>query len=323
MDRNQIAVVTGCLLLGLLFTIHAGAEEIDAKEAIKRMFETRDRLVSGRCSIDGFSPDRERTSRLSTPVSEDRLELVFDDRLPGYFLEEGLDSAFLETSEHQYSARAGRSVVVVDPTDLNIPERGIIPFHIQSLGFYPEPTHRLQQWMSSHAALKEAFANAEILESEKEDTQWRIKVLLPRQEGAHYAVPMQLWLDPTRDYVTTRIEQLGADQKRLVARSEMLWARINDVWVMTHFREFGRRSDVPAISWKLAWTEVNEVIPESEFDLGNLPNPGRSAPMQAGYKRYSVSDSLRMIHWDSPRTIQSNAPKPEGDPDWSSLPPVE
>ncbi|RCS41019.1 hypothetical protein DTL42_20735 [Bremerella cremea] len=315
MFRNQIVVVVGCTLLGLILLPSAWAEEIDAKEALKKMSETRDRLVSGRCSIAGFSEALERTRITKGSISEDRLELVFDDRIPAYFLEDGLKSAFLETSEHQYSARDGRSFIVLNPTDLHVSERGVVPFNVQTLGFSLGPASRLQQWMSNHALLKEAFANSEVLESEKGETLWRIKVLLPKQEENHYAVTMQLWLDPSRDYVTTRIEQLGADRTRLVARSEMLWAKVNDVWVITNFREFRSQSHSPFMNWKLTWTDVNEAIPESEFDLENLPNPGRSASIQAGYQRFRG--------WGSLPTIHSNAPKPEGDPDWSSLPPVE
>ena len=42
MVKKQIAVVAGCLLLGLILLPSAWAEEIDAKQALKQMLETRD-----------------------------------------------------------------------------------------------------------------------------------------------------------------------------------------------------------------------------------------------------------------------------------------
>lgn len=320
MVRNQIAVVTGCLLLGLLFTIHAHAEEIDAKEAIKRMFETRDRLVSGRCSINGIT---EFSRGRSFGNSEERMQLVFDDRIPAYLLEDGIDSAFLVNPEFQYHARDMRTRVERYPAGFNMSGRGsVLPFDMHMLGLVMNPSKRIERGALNYQQYKEWFAHAEVLESAKVGDQLRLKVRLPRSasEAARIDETYQLWIDPTRDYVTTRIEQLYSDRDGVIFRDEMLWEKINGIWVIAYFRQLNGRgpSSKPDIQWKLTWAEVNEKIPDDSFDLENLPNPGREAKVSGRLVKKIGDRSYGHLG-----TIQSREPKPEGDPDWSSLPSVE
>ncbi|WP_146118825.1 hypothetical protein [Blastopirellula marina] len=305
----------------------AWAEEIDANEAVKRMvkrmFETRDQLVSGRCSIAGFS---EFSRGRSFGDTEERMELVFDDRVPAFLIEDGMDSAFLANSEFQYHATHMRTHVERFPAGFNLSGRGsVLPFDIHLLGFVENPSKRIDRGELSYTQYKEWFAHAELLEIAKAREQLRIKVRLPRSasEAADIDRTYQLWLDPTRDYVTTRIEQLYSDRDGVIFRDEMLWEKVNNVWVITHFRQLNGRgaggpSAKPALQWKLIWSDVNKKIPDSEFELESLPNPGREARI-AGRFAQKIGDR----DYGSLGVIQSREPKPEGDPDWSSLPPVE
>lgn len=309
MVRTRLGAILGALLLYLIPYSWIAAEEIDAKDALRKMFETRDQLVSGRCWIVGYSSDG-YPAHDEDP--EDHLHLVFDNRIPAYFLEDGTDSAYLATAKNQYHAQGNRQRVRRYPIEFELSAIGILPFEMRSLGFSSDPSHTSGRRNLSYAEWKAWFEKAEILESEQTGDQIRILVKLPRPEGGHYDLPVQLWLDASRDFVTTRIEQRFVSRDGFVFRSEMLWEKQHGVWVVSNFRQFRHvREQQPRTSWKLTWAEVNEPIPENAFALENLPNPGRTATLQT---EKGPSD------WE---TIRSNVPGPEGNPDWSVLPPVE
>lgn len=309
MAGNRLGVVLGALLLGVVPYCWIAAEEIDAKEALRKMLETRDQLVSGRCWIVGYSSDGSLNHHEDP---EDHLHLAFDNRIPAYFLEDGTDSAYLATAKNQYHAQGNRQRVRRYPIEFELSAIGILPFEMQSLGFSSDPSHTSARLNLSYAEWKAWFEKAEILESEQTGDQIRILVKLPRREDGHFDLPVQLWLDASRDFVTTRIEQRSVSRDGFVLRSEMLWEKQHGVWVISNFRQFrNEREQQPRTSWKLTWAEVNEPIPENAFALENLPNPGRTATIEPDGRRGG---------WE---TIRSNVPGPEGDPDWSVLPPLE
>lgn len=306
MTRKRLAVILGVMLLGICSSSFAIAEEIDAKDALRKMFETRDQLVSGRCWIAGYSEDGFRKD------PDDHFHLLFDDRIPGYFLEAGTESAYLATADHQYVAGSGRQRVRRIPIEHELYLNDIQPIEIQSLGFSSDPGHQVRRDGLNYAEWKAWFEKAEILESEQTGDQIRILVKLPRREGAHFDLPVQLWLDASRDFVTTRIEKRSVSRDGFVLRSEMLWKKQHGVWVISNLRQFQHeRQQQPRTYWKLTWAEVNRPIPQNAFALEYLPKPGRTATLQTGANPRA---------WE---TIQSNLPSPEGDPDWSVLPPLE
>ncbi len=310
MDQIALAVLPFLMVCGICA---AETPVLDAQAAIEKLFESRDKMVSGRCSIAGVT-DAKKGSR-QRAVGEERLELVFDDRIPAYWIEEGLERAFLITPEFQYHATDSRSFVSRFTLGYNLRNRGgLLPFRPQSLGFYANPGWRQDVFDPTYDELKEWFQKAEILESEMQEDLHRIKVKLPRRHERDRDITMQLWLNPKQDYTTVRIEELYPDRAGYEFRSDMLWEKVNDVWVIAYFRQFqGFREK---FTWKLSWTDVNQPIDESEFVVERIPNPGREASLFA-------ERSLEGGESGSLRPIISNLPQPEGEPDWDSVLPQE
>jgi len=270
--------LAACLSLISCCVTAADEPLLDAEAALRQSFKTREKLVSGSCTITGVNHTRDPIHR--GPGPDTKLELVFDFSVPVFRIQEHGTGIYMSTPEYQYQTNGSRQFIDRFPLDQK-PIRDPRPFHLHTLGFVSRPNAHV--WDIAHlnyGQVRDRLLASEILEAEMEDNLLRIRLERPRVDGDHFAVQYELWLDPQKGYAPRRIELFAADTKRLLLRSDLDWKSINETWVITSFKQTLRKDMPDQLRWKFDWHSVNEPIPESRFDLSTFPLSGEMVDLR-------------------------------------------
>lgn len=271
--RIKRFVLAACFLVALWCDTSADEPTLDAASALQKSFETREKLVKGSCTITGVNHMRWNRSG---PGPDTELKLKFDFSVPVFRIEEHGTGIYQRTKEYQYQTPGTRTVIYRMPLRQDI-IRDPIPFHLNALGFQAEPNASLRDIdYLDYASTRDRLLASEILEAEMEDGLLRIRLERPRVDGDHYAVQYQVWLDPSKEYLPTRIEEFGADPKRRLLYSDLTWKSIQGTWVPTSFKQSFRND----MRWEFDWHRVNEALPESDFELDSFPLKGETIELR-------------------------------------------
>jgi hypothetical protein len=262
---------TVCGFLAIAFSLSltqsrlANAQFQDAREALTRSLEQRLSLVSGECLITG-------SLQTATEVdTENSLLYTFDFSIPAFKIEDRHKGTFLRTNEFYFRMYQQQKKAIERSSSSEVPAARSGAFDIRTIGLLYMPTIPVAIECVDFPHLMSRYLSSTDYEIHTESDSVHVS-FVDRLEDAHFDSICHIWLDPTRDFVSTRFE-VEHPQKphEVIYRSEISWEKVDAVWVPIGLTQSsGPSMPIYSLDWKFDWKAVNSPLPGSTFESKSL-----------------------------------------------------